>query len=448
MTIVALSTPRGFSGIAVIRVSGESVKQVVHKFLLRKNSTFNFFPSPKKVTLAKFVDLSETRVIDQVQYVFYESPHSYTGEDLLEIFPHGNPLIIDQIMTQILSIEGTRLAEPGEFTRIALENGKIDLLQAEAIDQLIHGQTQAAISNASSILMGKLSNNLSELKKTLDKLSMSLELEVDFVEEELEPNYKEWEIQFDFIYQTLKKIEMTWEHGKKLTHSPTIGLFGKPNAGKSSLINSILGHDRLLVSEVAGTTRDYVEIPIQTQRGVLKIIDTAGIGDPRDLLDQAAMKKSLQIWDEMDFRIWVYDGRENPANQLQQQKILDPQKINLKVATRKDLPNFEFPGNFSVNNKSEKNQDIEELLKYLSNKLLETTPTEDEVLLSTQRQYHCIVKARQCIENALVSLKEKPRVEILAFEARVAVNHLKELIGEYRANDILNQIFSNFCIGK
>ncbi|MDQ3003743.1 MAG: 50S ribosome-binding GTPase, partial [Fibrobacterota bacterium] len=271
-SIVALSTPLGTSGLAVLRLSGPACRAVALAYLGRReleprhvyHGAFRIPAAPDAVLMGKTPPPVPSpspagEILDRLNYVFFPGPASSTGEDVLEIYPHGNLLLIDRLLKSLLDQPGVRLAGPGEFTRRGFESGKIDLLQAEAVGQLIHAQTVSALRNAQRIVAGGLSAPLKELRDALVDLSVRLELDVDFSEEEADPDYASWTPRLESVLAALAKLAAGFEKGRDLSRAPRVVILGAPNAGKSSLINALVEEDRLLVSDIPGTTRDYVE---------------------------------------------------------------------------------------------------------------------------------------------------------------------------------------------
>ncbi len=434
-TIIALSTPPGYSGIAAIRLSGGACLNAGGGFLKNISNVSG------RMTHGQLKDPATGEVVDDLTFCFLSGPGTYTGEDMLEIFPHGSPLLCSKIIDMFLTCDGVRMANPGEFTRRALEAGKLDMMQAESVAQIIHAKSHDALRNSQKMLSGEMREDFDKITSLLRDLSCNLELEVDFVEEEIQPDYKGWEQRIVDASALLKKICLTWERGKMLRNVPRVVVFGEPNAGKSSFINAVLSTDRLLVSPTPGTTRDYVEVTVNLPGGEVQFIDTAGLGVAANSIEERAMQKTRTLIDEGDYKILLADGT-TPVSELGNENQCD-----LKILTKSDLNGFEEKdGYISISNLT--GQGIGGVIERLNNNLFINITPAMPVFLSTKRQYHCVKNAIECLERALVCLQENPAVEILAFEIRLAHQALKELIGEYKADDVLDQVFSDFCIGK
>ncbi len=438
-TIAASSTPPGISGLAVVRVSGPACADVVRQCLNRMEWKPRFLHS------AAFCDPTSGETLDQLTFHFLPEAHSPTGEDALEIFPHGNPLLVESILRGLLQVPGVRLAEPGEFTRRAFEAGKIDLVQAEAVGEIIHAQTRAGLRNAQRLLRGELSEKLRSLRNSLIDLSARLELDVDFAEEEADPDYASWKPRIVAIRNDVEKMLLGFERGQSWRHAPRLVFFGAPNAGKSSLINALVGRDRLLVSEVAGTTRDFVEVPLRLAGGLVHFVDTAGLGKPVDAVDALAMDRTRSQLSEADIKICVVDGTMSSPEPPE--GAPSGGSGDLYVLTKQDLPGFVSRDGFlSVSSKTEEGLDVllREIEKHLPSSNIET----EDAVATTERQRQALERALGRLLAAEANLENHPAVEILAFEIREGCLALRELLGEIAADDVLHRLFSGFCIGK
>lgn len=430
-TIAALATPPGTSALAVIRISGPDVQIICQKLLGRDLK-------PRQMQRVCLRDL-RGEILDDILACYFPGPKSYTGEDLLELFPHGNMVLVRRILKEIYSIENVYAAEPGEFTRRAFENGKIDLVQAEAVGQLIHSTNEASLINAQRLLSGELSLQIHDLVEEIKWLSAKMELDVDFSEEEADPDFDSWLLDLQSIHQKLRQLLDSWERHSKLQTTPRIALCGKPNAGKSSLINALVKEDRLLVSSQAGTTRDWVEVPLFLEGGEVLLIDTAGFGEAIDDLDAQSQKRSRERIAHADLVIWVEDGTE-PAS--------PPDfEIHHTIRTRADQDNFDAKSAFAIS--SINGYGVESLKQFLSQLLIQKEEDQGEAWMGTERQAQGIQFACKSLENAIEMINNgSAQVEILAFELREARNFIEEVTGSIAVDEILGKIFEGFCIGK
>jgi tRNA modification GTPase len=449
-TIVALSTPPGTSGLAVLRLSGPACRAVAGACLGRPH------PEPRHVYYGAFrasaAEPAErssggaAEILDRLNYVFFPGPASATGEDVLELYPHGNPLLIERILRALLAQPGMRLAGPGEFTRRGFEHGKIDLLQAEAVGQLIHAETVQALRNARRMAEGGLGPPLKALRDALVDLSVRLELDVDFSEEEADPDYASWAPRLEAIQTALGRLSDGFDRGRELGRPPRVAVLGAPNAGKSSLINALAESDRLLVSDLPGTTRDWVEVTLTLPGGRVQLVDTAGLGRPVDGLDELAMERTRRQWREADLRVWVEDGTLPPAEARAAAGAEAPE-IALRIRTKSDLAGFRnAPDGLAVSNPTGAGLDL--VRARLDALAFRDRGAGEDILLTTERQFQAVAAARERVAAALAGMRRKPAIEILAFEIREAAGHLQGLLGEISTDEILGRIFAGFCIGK
>jgi tRNA modification GTPase len=452
-TIVALSTPPGTSGLAILRLSGPACLAIVAAHLGRTH------PQPRHVYYGAFRAAGSPggpasrsgEILDRLNFVHFPAPASSTGEDVLELYPHGNMLLADRILKALLDHPGVRLAGPGEFTRRGFENGKIDLLQAEAVGQLIHAQTLEALRNAQRIAAGDLSAPLKTLRDALVDLSVRLELDVDFSEEEADPDYASWAPRLESVLAALAKLASGFAKGRGLARAPRVVILGAPNAGKSSLINALVEEDRLLVSDIPGTTRDYVEVTLRLPNGLVHLVDTAGLGKPVDGLDELAMERTRRQGEQADLRIWVQDGASGVAADggpaAGGPASATDDGFALRLLTKSDLPGFQSrEGHLAVSNRTRAG--LEEFRSRLDRLVFRDRGFGEDIVLTTERQFRAVEAARERVEVALQGMRGKPAIEILAFEIREAAGHLQELLGEISTDEILGKIFSGFCIGK
>jgi tRNA modification GTPase len=433
-TIAAISTPPGVSGLAVLRLSGPACADAARLCLGREKW------KPRHLHTAAFRDPATGEILDPLTFHFLPGPRSPTGEDVLELFPHGNPLLLAALMRTLCAMPGIRPAESGEFTRRAFENGRMDLVQAEAVAELTQAQSRAALRNAQRLLRGELSGALRALRDALLDLSARLELDADFAEEEADPDYASWLPRVAAARKGLENLLRGFERSRDWSRIPKAVFYGAPNAGKSSLINALAAQDRLLVSEVAGTTRDFVEVPLRLGEGLVHLIDTAGLGRPVDGLDALAMERTRSQLAAADLKIYVADG----ASEAPEPSAQEP---HLRVLTKSDLPEFRAREDcLAVSNVT--GAGIPDLLRELESRLRPSEPESDEAVIATERQYHALQRAGERLSAAEANLAGRPAVEIVAFEVREACRELREMLGDIAPDDVLRRLFAGFCIGK
>jgi tRNA modification GTPase len=461
-------TPSGVSAVAALRVSGAHVRDVVAR-LFGNERLENL--KAREACLGTARDPQSGKLIDSLLYIFFEGPNSYTGEDVLELYPHGNPLIVRDLLQAIRGLDGVRLAEPGEFTRRAFLNGKMDLTQAESVADVIHSANRAELENAHRLLGGALSKKIAALASQVKDISARLELDVDFAEEEADPDFAGWEARFVAVRESIQQILNSF-HGKaSLSRLPLAVLYGAPNAGKSSLVNALLGEDRVLVSNVPGTTRDFVEVRLFLPGGEVRLVDTAGIAaQATDELDALSQKKSREILEEADMKILVVDGASRKCRS-REGKIASRHSRegeNLRTSTFADMTNnadlvvysksdlraspdrngaSPIPdGGLSVSSKT--GEGLDALRQAMNASLFKQSADAEDLWITSEREKACLEDALAGIDRALDLLRNNPAVELLAFEMQVVRRALQSITGEISSEDILQSIFAGFCIGK
>jgi tRNA modification GTPase len=467
-TIVAPMTPSGVSAVAALRVSGAHVRDVVAR-LFGNERLENL--KAREACLGTARDPQSGKLIDSLLYIFFEGPNSYTGEDVLELYPHGNPLIVRDLLQAIRGLDGVRLAEPGEFTRRAFLNGKMDLTQAESVADVIHSANRAELENAHRLLGGALSKKIAALASQVKDISARLELDVDFAEEEADPDFAGWEARFVAVRESIQQILNSF-HGKaSLSRLPLAVLYGAPNAGKSSLVNALLGEDRVLVSNVPGTTRDFVEVRLFLPGGEIRLVDTAGIAaQATDELDALSQKKSREILEEADMKILVLDGASRKCRSREGELASRHSREgeNLRTSTFADMTNnadlvvysksdlraspdrngaSPIPdGGLSVSSKT--GEGLDALRQAMNASLFKQSADAEDLWITSEREKACLEDALAGIDRALDLLRNNPAVELLAFEMQVVRRALQSITGEISSEDILQSIFAGFCIGK
>ena len=477
-TIVAPMTPSGVSAVAALRVSGSKVREVVRTLFGEKRAAAL---EPRMANLGSARDPQSGKLIDSLLYIFFEGPNSYTGEDVLELYPHGNPLIVRDLLQAIRGLDGVRLAEPGEFTRRAFLNGKMDLTQAESVADVIHSANRAELENAHRLLGGALSKKIAALASQVKDISARLELDVDFAEEEADPDFAGWEARFVSVRESIQQILSSF-HGKaSLSRLPLAVFYGAPNAGKSSLVNALLGEDRVLVSNVPGTTRDFVEVRLFLPGGEIRLVDTAGIAaQATDELDALSQKKSREILEEADMKILVVDGAsrkcrsregENASRHSFDGEIASRHSRegeNLRMSAFADMTNnadlvvysksdlraspdrngaSPIPDSgLSVSSKT--GEGLDALRQAMNASLFKQVADAEDLWITSEREKACLEDALAGIDRALDLLRNNPAVELLAFEMQVVRRALQSITGEISSEDILQSIFAGFCIGK
>ena len=453
-TIVAPMTPAGVSAVAAIRVSGSKVREVV-RLLFGESAFKNLKPREAKLATARDYrtmvgdDRKTAQVIDSLLYIFFEGPNSYTGEDVLELYPHGNPIIVRELIQVIKSVDGVRLAEPGEYTRRAFLNGRMDLVQAESVADVIHSANRDELRNAHRLLGGALSKKVKTLTEQVMDISAHLELDVDFSEEEADPDYATWGVKISAIRESVESILKSFKGKAAVSRLPLAVLYGAPNAGKSSLVNALLGEDRILVSNIPGTTRDFVEVRLFLDGGEIRLVDTAGIADKAtDALDALSMEKSKEILAEADMKILVLDGSDERGASCYSENI----KPDFVVVSKSDLGASRQVGascqggNLRISSKT--GEGLADLKRAMNAALFKKTENSEDLWITSEREKTCLEEALAGIDRALNLIRTNPAVELLAFEMQLVRRSLQSITGEISSEDVLQQIFAGFCIGK
>ncbi len=468
-TIVAPMTPAGVSAVAAIRVSGSRVRDVV-RLLFGEAALKNIKPREAKLATARDYrtmvgdERATAQVIDSLLYIFFEGPNSYTGEDVLELYPHGNPIIVRELIQVIKSVDGVRLAEPGEYTRRAFLNGRMDLVQAESVADVIHSANRDELKNAHRLLGGALSKKVKTLTEQVMDISARLELDVDFAEEEADPDYATWGTKIEAIRGSVLSILKSFKEKAAVSRLPLAVLYGAPNAGKSSLVNALLGEDRILVSDIPGTTRDFVEVRLFLDGGEIRLVDTAGIADKAaDALDALSMEKSREILAEADMKILVVDGaslsfstagRESmPSEDLKPDLVVysksDLLEERTDVAQSMDpITTFQDDRNVTLRISSKTGAGLDSLKRIMNASLFKKTENSEDLWITSEREKTCLEEALAGIDRTLSLIHTNPAVELIAFEMQLVRRALQSITGEISSEDVLQKIFAGFCIGK
>jgi tRNA modification GTPase len=457
-TIAAIATPLGEGGLAVVRVSGAQALIVADKVFLPvgKNSLKPSVATTHTIHFGKII--RSEQVIDEVLLAVLRAPRTFTREDTVEISCHGGILPAKLVLDTILE-NGARLAEPGEFTRRAFLNGRIDLAQAEAVADLIHSRTELALAAANEQLAGKLSQRINELRDDLMKTLAHVEAYIDFPEEDIAEETKgqllsRLENGIAFMDELLR----TANEGQILRHGIRAAIVGRPNAGKSSLLNQLLGHDRAIVSPIAGTTRDTIEETANIRGLPVVFIDTAGLREGRDEIEVEGIRRSRETLEKAELILHVLDASEPLTNADEIYLAEFAAKKRILVRNKTDLPiKLELPNDsqFTIHNSRAvdvsclSGQGIEALKDAIKN-LVWAGKIEAGMLqvMINSRHQEALGRARAGAVRTLDALRADATLELVALDLRIAVNAVGEIVGKTATEDLLDSIFSQFCIGK
>jgi tRNA modification GTPase len=445
-TIVALATPAGIGAIAVIRLSGpESIQAVDNIFVGKSQLT-----SCKSHTIhyGKIVT-TKNETIDDVLVSIFREPNSYTGEDSIEISSHGSPLITEKIIANLLS-ENVRLAEAGEFTKRAFLNGRLDLAQSEAVADVINSRTEASLRGARNQLDGLLSQKVEWLREILINTSSLVELELDFAEEDIEfMSVKEILDNIETIYVEIEILLNSYSFGRIIKDGVNVALVGKPNVGKSSLLNYLLKEARAIVSEIPGTTRDIIREELSIDGILFLLFDTAGIRATNNSIEKEGVLRSREAIKNADIVLLMNDIQSDFDSELFNEilSISEPSRI-LNVVNKIDLKR-NTTAQYDVEISARTGEGIDILFKRLKEKAIGSKNyTEKTAVISNLRHYNALEKAKSHLESAKLSIANKMTGEFISVDLRAAINALSEIIGKITSDDVLNNIFMKFCIGK
>lgn len=440
-TIAAIATASGRGGIGVVRISGRDLASITSKLL---GSPL----TPRHATFAPFLD-ADGSIIDQGIAIFFSAPNSYTGEDVLELQGHGGTAVLHLLLQRCLA-SGARLAQPGEFTQRAFLNNKLDLVQAESVADLIDATSEQAVRSANRSLQGDFSKAVHRLVEGLIDLRMLVEASLDFPEEELElADFKRCESKLALLCQELERVFNLARQGSILREGAYIVLVGQPNVGKSSLLNRLSGEDVALVSDIAGTTRDAIRQAINIRGVPLHIIDTAGLRDSQDVVEQMGMERTKQAMQKADAILLLMESQQEDIEP--QQKILELIPDNLPrlfVINKIDLMNqsarIETRDGETYIYLSAKTDEGIDLLR---DKILQLMDwhAESGVFMARERHLQALSQAQEGLFRATAA---SAQLELFAEELHFAQNALSAITGEFTPDDLLGEIFSRFCIGK
>lgn len=451
-TIVALATPPGNGAIGVIRLSGKKSFEITDALFPSKKIS----EQPSHTLHVGFLKENDHN-IDEVVVSVYRSPRSYTGEDVVEISGHGSPYVLQQIINAIIG-KGARLARPGEFTQRAFLNGKLDLTQAEAVADLIASNTEASQKAALYTMRGGFSQQLKELREQMIKFSALIELELDFSQEDVEfADRKQFYELIRQLTQTTDQLIHSFRLGNVIKNGVSVAIVGKPNAGKSTLLNTLLNENRAIVSDIAGTTRDTIEEVINIDGIIFRLIDTAGIREhTSDIIETIGVEKSLEKIKQADVVVYLFDTTQESADTLgtEIEKIRQSASQLIVVANKTDkLTEAMAREKFAAISQivfisAREGQHIEVLKERLVDTVLEGGMQQEGTIVTNARHYHALKEVAKSLADIKSGLDQKIPGDLLALDIRRCLHYLGEITGEITNEDQLDYIFSKFCIGK
>ena len=453
-TIAAVATAYGEGGIGIIRISGEKSLDILRE-------VFEFHGTDKiinrRMTYGKIVDKDNNQTIDEVLAVYMKGPATYTAEDVVEINCHGSMVSLRKTLSLVLR-KGARIAEPGEFTKRAFLNGRIDLSQAEAVIDVVKAKTDKSFDVALSHLEGSLSSRIIEIRQKLLDLLVDITVNIDYPDEDIEEiTYEKLELNIKLIGDMIEKLLSTASSGRMIREGIRVAIVGKPNVGKSSLMNGLLRETRAIVTEIPGTTRDTIEEALSIRNIPVYLIDTAGIRETSDKVEKLGIEKSKEAFNSADFVIFIMDGSNNISNEdveiieyLKERKslvLINKKDIDQKISSEyiaKLLPYSQVIETSLINGEG-----IEEIENAIEELVYGGEVSQKESLMvNNVRHIELLQKCRDSLDDALVMTMNREALDFIEIDVRNAYEFTGEIIGESVNDDIINEVFARFCLGK
>lgn len=461
-TIVAISTSIGNGGIAVIRVSG--INAIDRTALLFKGKTDLRDAKSHTAHFGSFIEKNTGEIIDQVVITVFRNPNSYTGEDVVEISCHGGKYVSSLILENLLNLD-LRLAESGEFTKRAFLNGKMDLSQAEAVADLIHAKTRLSLSSAIKQLKGEYSKKIHTIREKIVSILANIEIELDFGEENIVLKTKnELLADIETIILEQENLIKTYQKGKLIRDGVKVVLTGKPNVGKSSLFNAILGYERAIVDETPGTTRDAIEAELDIDGTFYRLIDTAGLRDSNEKVERKGIGVTKNILEKVDLILLLFDasnGFTEEDNKILNkiEKVIYTKEGSFrpdvlfvwnKIDIKNDKTKLKKLNNPEVHLSAKTGEGMEKIHNYLSKfvKNKQASEANQNQVITNIRHHNLLYKSNEFLHKSKKSLLSGLSNEFIALDVRAALDAIGEIIGKTTSDDILNHVFENFCIGK
>lgn len=453
-TIAAIATAPGEGGIGIIRISGENSKSVLEKIFVPANQASL---ENRKMAYGNIVDPTTEKIVDEVLCVYMKSPKTYTMEDVVEINCHGGMVPLRKTLELVLS-NGARIAEPGEFTKRAFLNGRLDLSQAEAVIDLIKAKTDRTFDVALNQLEGVFSGTIKEIRKKLVDILVNLTVNIDYPDEDIEQiTYEKLGLDLSNVLDDIEKLLSSADTGRIIREGLAVSIIGKPNVGKSSLMNSLLKETRAIVTEIPGTTRDTIEENISIKGIPVKLTDTAGIRETSDVIEKIGIEKSKESFNQADLVIFILDSsRELEDEDLEIMDLINPEKtiillnkIDLIQKIKKEEILEKMPGVTLIETSMAKRMGIDEIEKKIVDLVYGGKISQNNnVMVTNVRHKDILEKSRQSISDAINMVNLHEALEFIEIDVNSAYESLGEIIGETVQDDIINEVFARFCLGK
>ncbi len=442
-TIAAIATANGIGSIAIIRLSGESALEIAKKLTCKENFT------PRHATLTNIYN-DNNELIDEAIVIYFKGPYSFTAEDVVEIQCHGGFIVAQTILGATLKA-GARLANAGEFSKRAFFNGRIDLSEAEAIAQLIEAKSEDAAKILASQMKGSLKEFIEQVRDDIIHILAYSEVSIDYAEEDLpEDLVAQIQAKLDELYNLLEKTLIASKSREGLMQGFRVAIIGKPNVGKSSLLNALLNYNRAIVSDIAGTTRDTIEEQVKIGTHLIRIVDTAGIREANDEIERIGIQRSLEAINESDIVIALFDGSRKDDEEDEQILELIKQNRNKKemliVKNKIDLEQKFHLENLAFDLELNSKNDVTALVKKLE-AIMDASNVSDEIMLISQRQISAVEATMQNIKEAFEPLQDQ-ELEIFSFHLNEAVKEMASITRPFENDEMLDKMFGSFCLGK
>lgn len=453
--IASISTAPGIGGIGIVRMSGEKCFDVLNKIFIPKKQ--EKIENIKGYTIKYGHIVENNEIIDEVLVSYFKAPRSYTEENMCEINTHGGNVIIRKILDLCLK-NGANMAEPGEFTKRAFLNGRIDLVQAESVADIIDAKSEKEVKAGMKQLEGVLSKKIKEIKQEILDVMVNVDVSIDYPEYDVEDvTNKQISDMLNSVQKKLENLEKSFDNGKLIKEGIKTAIIGKPNAGKSSLLNAILKEDRAIVTEYEGTTRDTIEEFVTIEGIPLKLIDTAGIREAKDEVEKIGIKKSKEIAEEADLVIAIFDSSKELSREDEEilkiiknkKAIILLNKSDLNSELNDDDKKFTSVTQNIIKISALKGEGLENLYKLISKMYnLEEINLDNDAIITNLRQKNLITKAIENLKKTRETLEKNMPIDIIAIYMKEILENLGSITGEVVTDDIINEIFSKFCLGK